>query len=115
MGWTHRRRTKNGGVRYRACYRDLRSQIQAAGTFSTEREVDRAWQRAETRLAEGRLGNPRRGRQTFRRYVTEEWLPHHVMETTTREGLHLPAQQAHHALVQADADERDHGQPRPRV
>jgi len=86
MGWTQRRRTKNGGVRYRACYRDLRSQIQAAGTFSTEREVDRAWQRAETRLAEGRLGNPRRGRQTFRRYVTEEWLPHHVMETTTREG-----------------------------
>jgi len=52
MGWTQRRRTKNGGVRYRACYRDLRGQIQAAGTFSTEREADRAWQRAETRLAE---------------------------------------------------------------
>ncbi len=51
MGWTQRRRTKNGGVRYRACYRDLRGQIQAAGTFSTEREADRAWQRAETRLA----------------------------------------------------------------
>jgi integrase len=85
MGWTQRRRTKNGGVRYRACYRDLRGQIQAAGTFSTEREADRAWQRAETRLAEGRLGNPRRGRQTFRRYVTEEWLPHHVIEATTRE------------------------------
>ena len=28
---------------------------------------------------------PRRGRQTFRRYVTEEWLPHHVIEVTTRE------------------------------
>ena len=37
------------------------------------------------RLAEGRLGDPRRGRQTFRRYVTEEWLPHHVIEVTTRE------------------------------
>src|SRR5260370_10965802 len=86
MGWTQRRSTKTGGVRYRACDRDLRGQIQAAGTFCTEREAVRAWRRAETRLAEGRLGNPRRGRQTFRRYVTEEWLPHHVMEATTREG-----------------------------
>src|SRR5690242_11854467 len=85
MGWTQRRRTKNGGVRYRACYRDLRGQIQAAGTFSSEREADKAWQKAETRLAEGRLGDPRRGRQTFRRYVTEEWLPNHVIEVTTRE------------------------------
>jgi hypothetical protein len=33
----------------------------------------------------GRLGDPRRGRQTFRRYVTEEWLPNHVMEASTRE------------------------------
>ena len=31
------------------------------------------------------MSDPRRGRQTFRRYVTEEWLPHHVMEASTRE------------------------------
>ena len=43
-------------------------------------------QAAEIRLAEGRLGDPRRWRQTFRRYVEEEWLPNHVMEATTREG-----------------------------
>jgi integrase len=85
MGWTQKRKTKNGGVRYRASYRDLRGQIQTAGTFSSERAADRAWQKAETRLAEGRLGDPRRGRQTFRRYVTEEWLPNHVIEVTTRE------------------------------
>jgi len=86
MGWTQKRTTRNGGIRYRACYRDLRGQIQTAGTFSSKRNADKAWQKAETRLAEGRLGDPRRGRQTFHRYVTKEWLPHHVMEITTREG-----------------------------
>ena len=30
-------------------------------------------------------GDPRRDRQTFRRYVTEEWLPNHVIEVSTRE------------------------------
>ncbi len=65
--------------------RDIRGQIQSAGTYSSKRDADKAWQRAEAKLAEGRLSDPRRGRQTFRRYVTEEWLPHHVMEVTTRE------------------------------
>ena len=32
-----------------------------------------------------RFNDPRRGRQTFGRYVTAEWLPNHVMEITTRE------------------------------
>jgi integrase len=32
------------------------------------------------------VGDPRRGRQTFQRYVEVEWLPNHVMEATTREG-----------------------------
>jgi integrase len=85
MGWSQKRITKDGGKRYRACYRDVRGQIQSAGTFSSKRDADKAWQRAETKLAEGRLNDPRRGRQTFHRYVTEEWLPHHVMEATTRE------------------------------
>ena len=58
----------------------------SAGTFATRREADRAWQRAEAKVAEGRAGTGARGRQTFRRYVEEEWLPHHVMEPSTREG-----------------------------
>jgi integrase len=33
----------------------------------------------------GRAGDPRRRRQTFERYVQEEWLPSHVMELRTRE------------------------------
>ena len=85
MGWTQKRKTRDGEIRYRACYRDVRGRIQAAGTFSSKRDADKAWQKAETRLSEGRLGDPRRGRQTFHRYVTEEWLPHHVIEITTRE------------------------------
>ena len=85
MGWSQKRNTEDGGKRYRACYRDIRGQIQSAGTYSSKRDADKAWQRAEAKLAEGRLSDPRRGRQTFRRYVTEEWLPHHVMEVTTQE------------------------------
>jgi hypothetical protein len=76
MGWSQKRITTDGAKRYRACYRDVRGQIQTAGTFSNKRHADKAWQRAEAKLAEGRLNDPRRGRQTFRRYVTEEWLPH---------------------------------------
>jgi integrase len=36
-------------------------------------------------MAEGRMGNPSRGRQRFRTYVLEEWLPNHQMEARTRE------------------------------
>jgi hypothetical protein len=31
------------------------------------------------------VGDPARGRQRFRRYVEETWLPNHVMEASTRE------------------------------
>ena len=76
----------NGKERYTAYYRDARGKACVAGTFARKRDADQAWKTAEVRLAEGRLGDPRRGRQTFQRYVEEEWLPHHVMEATTREG-----------------------------
>ncbi len=86
MGFARKREDGDGKVRWTAVYRDLRGRIRSAGTFATEKAADRAWQRAEARLAEGRIGDPRRGRQSFRRYVEEEWLPNHVMEATTREG-----------------------------
>jgi integrase len=85
MGWTQKRKAKSGTERFRACYRDIRGQIQSAGTFAKERDAEKAWQRAELKMAEGRLSDPRRGRQSFRRYVTEEWLPNHVIEASTRE------------------------------
>jgi len=76
---------RNGSPRYTACYLDVRGALRSAGTYSSKKAANKAWQKAETKLAEGRLNDPRRGRQTFRRYVTEEWLPNHVMEVTTRE------------------------------
>ncbi len=115
MGWSQKRKTKDGGTRYRSCYRDVRGRIQSAGTFSNKRDSDKAWQRAEMKMAEGRLSDPRRGRQTFHRYVTEEWLPHHVMEVTTRGGVHIPDWQAHPAVVRRHADERNHAGSGPRM
>ncbi len=86
MGFARRRVDTDGRVRWAAIYRDLRGRIRSAGTFTTEKAADRAWQRAEFRMAEGRIGDPRRGRQTFRRYVEQEWLPNHEMEPSTRQG-----------------------------
>lgn len=85
MGFARRRTGRDGRPRYTAYYRDLRGREMSAGTFATKREADRAWQRAEAKVAEGRAGTGARGRQTFRRYVEQEWLPHHVMEPSTRE------------------------------
>jgi integrase len=86
VGFARRRTTGDGRTRYTAYYLDLRGRESSAGTFATKREADRAWQRAEAKVAEGRAGTGARGRQTFRRYVEDEWLPHHVMEPSTREG-----------------------------
>ena len=85
MGWVETRAGRDGRPRYIAKYRDARGCKQAAGTFGTKREANAAWQRAEVKMAEGQLADPRRGRQTFQRYVEEKWLPHHVIEPTTRE------------------------------
>jgi integrase len=90
MGWSHmgfarERVGRNGKVTYTACYRDIKGRQRSAGTFATERQANKAWQRAEAKLAEGRLGDPARGRMTFRRYVEETWLPNHEMEASTRE------------------------------
>ena len=86
MGYLVPRVNREGRTRYTAMYRDLRGQPRSAGTYASKRDANRAWQRAEVQLAEGRLTDLRRGRQKFRRYVEEEWLPNHVMELTTREG-----------------------------
>ena len=85
MGYSKKRIDRNGKPRYTACYLDARGSLRSAGTFSSRKDADRAWQKSETRVGEGRLNDPRRGRQTFRHYVTEEWLPHHVIEASTRE------------------------------
>ena len=85
MGWVETRTGRDGKPRYIAKYRDLRGRKQSAGTFTRKREANAAWQKEEAKVAAGHLGDPRRGRQTFRTYVEEKWLPHHVIEPTTRE------------------------------
>jgi integrase len=65
--------------------RDLKGRQRSAGTFATERQADKAWQRADASIGLGRISDPRRGRQTFQRYVEDSWLPNHEMEVTTRQ------------------------------
>ena len=67
-------------------YRDLRGRERSAGTFKSQREANRAWQRAESELLAGRIGDPRRGRKTVREYVlpneAREWITqlHHQLD-----------------------------------
>jgi hypothetical protein len=91
MGYAQKRVGRDGKPRYTAVYQDIRGERRSAGTFSSKKDANAAWQRAAAKIGEGRLNDPRRGRQTFRRYVTEEWLPHHVIEVTTRETYIVPS------------------------
>lgn len=86
MGHSYVRVGADGRKRYTAMYRDIRGERHSAGTFTSKKAADKAWQAAEAKVAEGRVGSTARSRQTFQRYVEKEWLPHHVMEATTREG-----------------------------
>jgi integrase len=86
MGYTRVRTTRTGQDRHTAYYHDIRGRECSAGTFGHKRQADRAWRRAEGRIAEGRFLDVRSGRQTFYRYVEGVWLPHHPMEPTTRQG-----------------------------
>ena len=85
MGFSRRRNGLRRRVRYTAYYVDLQGRERSAGTFATKRDADRAWRKAELDLAAGKVGDPRRGRQTFARYVADEWFPHHLIEATTRQ------------------------------
>jgi hypothetical protein len=49
----------------------------------TNRRAHRPCERR--RCAAGRIGGPKRGRQTLRRHLEREWFPNHVIEATTRE------------------------------
>ena len=84
MGFSRARAGRDGRLRYTALYRDLSGRIRSAGSYPTRREADRAWQRAEVRLAEGRATPTRHGAVTFGEYVST-WLTHHVIESSTKQ------------------------------
>ncbi|GIH97299.1 tyrosine-type recombinase/integrase [Planobispora siamensis] len=85
MGYSFKRIDSKGGVRYTACYKDIRGSVVSAGTFSSKRAADKAWQKAEREIEEGRVGHPERGKKTFKDYVEQMWFPHHQVEPTTRQ------------------------------
>jgi integrase len=85
LGFSRKRTGRDGRPRYTAYYVDVKGRERSAGTFSTKKESDKAWQKAETKLAEGRVGDPARGRMLFERYVEDTWLPNHQMEPSTRQ------------------------------
>jgi len=69
MGYAKKRTDKDGNPRYTAVYLDLRGSERSAGTFSSERAANQAWQKAEVEQRQGRAGDPLRGRLTLRKYV----------------------------------------------
>jgi hypothetical protein len=85
MGQSRNRVGRNGDVHYTAYYDDLGGHRRSAGTFTSLKLANKAWQQAEAKVAEGRGGNSYRGRQLFERYVEDVWFPNHVMELTTRQ------------------------------
>ena len=84
MGFSRRRRGKDGKPRYTAYYRDLRGREVSAGTFARKADADAAWQAAEANARAGLRHDPGRGRQRFQHYVEAAWLPNHRMELSTR-------------------------------
>ncbi|ADD45002.1 integrase family protein [Stackebrandtia nassauensis DSM 44728] len=86
MGYSRCRKTSKGLKRYTAYYLDSRGDERSAGTFGKKKEADKAWQRAEGKVSEGRGGQLIRGRQTFKTYVEEKWLPNLSVEQSTLEG-----------------------------
>jgi integrase len=85
MGHSKKRPGRGGKARYTSVYKDRRGIERSAGTYATKKEADAAWQKAETEVRRGFLGDSSRGRQKFSEYVLGTWLPHHVVELTTRE------------------------------
>jgi hypothetical protein len=85
MGQSRKRVGRSGDVRYTAYYEDARGHRRSAGTFTSLKAANKAWQQAEAKVAQGRGGQSHRGRQLFERYVEDVWFPNHVMELTTRQ------------------------------
>ncbi|MFG1921093.1 tyrosine-type recombinase/integrase [Cryptosporangium sp. NPDC048952] len=85
MGYSRKRFSGKGKPRYTAYFVDIKGKERSAGTFGSEKEADKAWQKAEVEIAAGKVGDRRRGRQTLRRYVEKEWFPNHAIEASVRQ------------------------------
>ena len=86
MGWLIERSETTGRTTYTAAYRDVRGRQRSAGTFSSRRQAERAWQRAEAQQEMGRARELKQGRQSLRHYIETTWLPNHVVRWRRRRG-----------------------------
>jgi integrase len=84
MGYARKRIGRDGKARYTAYYADIRGSERSAGTFSSKKDANDAWQDADASVRAGKHGDPRRGKQTFQAYVQDKWLPHHLLEPGVR-------------------------------
>lgn len=80
MGHARKRLGADGKPRYLAIAMDSNGRRVSIGTFETKKAAEKGWQRAEAKVAEGRLGHPRRGKIRFKAYVETQWLPNHRMK-----------------------------------
>jgi hypothetical protein len=71
MGWSKKRKYVKGRAAYTAMYRDIRGVERSAGTFSSRKDADKAWQMAEARASEGRVTPASRGSVRFEPYVRD--------------------------------------------
>ena len=83
MGYSKKRVGRNGKPRYTAYYLDRGRERRSAGTFPQEGRRQ-GLEESRDAAGAGRPATPAR-RLTFRRYVPAEWLPHHLLEASTRE------------------------------
>src|SRR5215213_1808361 len=74
MAWVVARQGSQG-TKFKACYRDPSGAERSAGTYSSRRAAERAGQREEQRVREGRWHDYSLGATTFRDYVEKTWLP----------------------------------------
>ena len=87
MAWVVARKGSQG-TKFKACYRDPSGAERSAGTYPSRRAAERAGQREEQRVREGRWHDYSLGATTFREYVERTWLPSKHIELTTRAAYH---------------------------
>ena len=87
MAWVVARKGPHG-TKFKASYRDPSGAERSAGTYPSRRAAERAGQREEQRVREGRWHDYSLGATTFREYVESTWLPSKHIELTTRAAYH---------------------------
>ena len=80
------RRPHKGEARFTGMYLGPDGRWRSAGTFPSKRAAERAAQREEQLVEEGRWHDRTLGTTTFASYVEETWFPSKHLEASTRAG-----------------------------